>query len=317
MKAVEPVGTVPDAFQTIVDDNLFYEAVAYDDCLIKIKNTTGSDTVERYDYSGKLQLSYTKEQRELYSDGFNTSIPTADGGILATYSYTPIDDSTPIIEGTLFIKIAADGSVEWEKHYAQYSWLMLQSCVEQEDGYYFFGETDASVSDLHLLKLSKSGEIQAVKTIGGSDYDTFFACEENGSNFVLHCHIQSTDGDFFGIEDPREHKYSFIVTVDTELNLVSTEPRENLTTSILGFIDGNTVTAKDERFTSFDGGTIQSVLDYGEFYLVVSLNYTGIVENQPMYSGRRLCYAETVYTAYTGDGKLLWRAAADDELIVG
>ena len=65
----------------------------------------------------------------------------------------------------------------------------------------------------------------------------------------------------------------------------------------------------------FDAGTPLLVLDEGDSVLVISRNTTGEYENTPLFISANISakwyYFETVYSAYTKNGRLLWRAAVD------
>ena len=61
----------------------------------------------------------------------------------------------------------------------------------------------------------------------------------------------------------------------------------------------------------FDAGDPRAYIDYGDFYLIVSERETGIYENTPPMISSIWYYTETVYSGYSQDGALLFRAAVD------
>ena len=52
-------------------------------------------------------------------------------------------------------------------------------------------------------------------------------------------------------------------------------------------------------------------MDYGDSYLVVSENATGVYKNIPFAISSIWYYTETVYSLYDYSGKLLFRASVD------
>jgi len=60
-----------------------------------------------------------------------------------------------------------------------------------------------------------------------------------------------------------------------------------------------------------DAGTPTAFIDYGDFFLIVSENNTGVYENTPPAVSSIWYYTETVYSGYDDSGKLLFRASVD------
>ena len=80
----------------------------------------------------------------------------------------------------------------------------------------------------------------------------------------------------------------------------------------IGEKDGKAVLRSDPLFDGFDGGTLRTYIDYGDFYLIVSHHINGPFPYQPReISSIWYCY-ETVYSAYDTNGTLLFRSAVDD-----
>ena len=79
----------------------------------------------------------------------------------------------------------------------------------------------------------------------------------------------------------------------------------------LGEVDGVPIYSNSNLFNGFDAGTPTAVIDYGDFYLIVSENDTGVYENTPSYISSVWYYTETVYSAYNKNGDLLFRASTD------
>ena len=75
-------------------------------------------------------------------------------------------------------------------------------------------------------------------------------------------------------------------------------------------LDGCEVYADDHVFKDVPEIVIL-VFDYGDNYLVVSENYTGKYEDQPPLISTVWEYAETVYSVFNKDGKLICRRTYD------
>lgn len=323
-KAIEPIGTVPEAFQSIVNENLFYNVRVFEDRLIKFQRNDNGHTITMYDYAGNLLASYSREL-DPYAHPLDCMLATSDGGFLVAfgfYDHFDSDTNTWASEGGVFsivVKLDSHGSVQWEKQLENYDGYMLGDCFERDDGYYFIGEQEtpetkvtgvSSRTDLHFFKMSKDGKILDTKIIGGSDFDTVcYVDTDDNDQFLLYCFIQSNDGDFAGIhsDDCFGHK----VIVDDAFQLVSVESVNSFPHETIGRINGKTIHSNSKEFDKFNAGTPTALLDYGDFYLVVSENITGEYEHTPLYISSIWHYTETVYSAYSKDGKLIWRAAKD------
>ncbi|MBQ8753140.1 MAG: hypothetical protein IJZ13_08570 [Clostridia bacterium] len=321
---VEPVGEVPAAFADIVKDNLFQSVTAFEDRLLCVEEApTDTFTVRMYDYQG-AQLAIYSCEAEHTSFMDNGLIATSDGGFLFVLGF--YDEYDGGLRGgtdglwasengvsSRIVKCTTDGRLEWACVAENYDGSMLQYAFEGEDAYYFFGaqetpETDTvgvySPTDIHLMKMSKSGTILKTATVGGGDYDSVNAVQEEGGAFDLYCRVQSDDGDFSSSGEWR-------LRVDAELQVLSKTKVDKTPSEAIGLIDGKPVTAEHALFKNFEDGRPSAVLDYDDFYLVVSENITGIYEDTPLAISSIWYYTETVYGAYDESGKLLWKATVD------
>lgn len=307
---VEPVGQLPEAFREMVESNSLERAVAYRDCWVKTDG--GMKMAIRYSRQGVEELRYTvenenAEQRLLLS----AAIPTLDGGLLVAV-FDSVHEEEGLRAGfTEIIKMNADEEVDWRYRNDSFGWNGVRELYEREDGYYIFGGTDF---DIVLMKLSKKGELLVEKQFGGSDYDSFYRAVAIESGFEIFCHCQSKDGDLEGYEPIMPQANSWIITVDLNFNVRLIESVQSLGGYVisknLGVLDGEIVGPKDLRFYDYDAGTIESVMDYGEQYLIISYNLTGEVPMPPEMSSRHY-YTETVYSMFNADGKLIWRTARE------
>ena len=323
-KAIDPIETVPEAFQAIVNENLFHNVRVFDDRLMKFQQNDAGYTITMYDYAGNLLASYSR-MIDTYVHPLACMLATSDGGFLIAFGfYDHFDSDTNMWASengvfSIVVKLDSHGSVQWEKQLENYDRYMLGDCFERDDGYYFIGqqetpETDivgvGSRTDLHFMKMSKNGEILDTETIGGSDFDSVcYVDTDDNDQFVLYCFIQSNDGDFAGIhtDDCFGHK----VIVDDTFQLISVKSVNSFPHETIGRINGKTIYSNSKEFDKFNAGTPTALLDYGDFYLVVSENITGEYEHTPLYISSIWYYTETVYSAYSKDGKLIWRAAKD------
>ena len=60
-----------------------------------------------------------------------------------------------------------------------------------------------------------------------------------------------------------------------------------------------------------EDGAPEAVLEYDDFYLIVSENPTGVYENRPTSVSIIWYYTQTVYGAYDKKGNLLWKGTVD------
>lgn len=325
--AITPIGTVPKEFQTIIENNLFHTAVAFENRLLKQTQTDEGYTVSMYDYHGNLQASYS---RNINTRTYRIAcmIATADNGYLVTFGFSDHFDSdtnswaSESGVDSFVVKLDAQGNVQWEQRLKDYTANMLSNCFEREDGYYFIGEQETpetnvvgigSPTDLHFMKMSKVGEILVTKIIGGSDYDSVSIVDNEGDQFILYCRIQSTNGDF--AERNTVGGYNYKLIVNDAFQLLSMESFDLLFPhNKIGRINEKTIYSNHDSFAKFDAGTPTAVMDYGDFYLIVSENITGVYENTPAFISSIWYYTETVYSVYNKNEKLLWRIATDSSL---
>lgn len=317
---VEPVGTVPPEFQKIVEEDLFRNVVAFPDRLLSSESATQTEkTIRMYDFSGNLLQEQTVT---LPSENhvLSSLTATSDGGFLYVQGFQDryLDEdhvwaSERGVASTI-VKYSPGGTVEWELYLENYDGHMLDTCIELEDGYYFFGEQEtpetdvigaASPTDIHITKVEKSGTVLQTGAIGGSDFDFLNLVYPAGDSFILYCETQSSDGDF-----PSGGLWR--LEMDSALNITEQIPFTSDACLILGYLDGEPVLNDQKIFDGYDYFHFPTaLLDYGDFYLIVSENKTGLWEDKPPEVSSALYYTETVYSAFDKDGSLLWRASVD------
>ena len=332
-----PVGKVPAEFEKIVGENLFkgYDYYAGEDRVICLSYSgIGKFDFTVYDFYGS-ELYKTSLKKTRYHDVDDYAV-TSDGGFIVSlvfsdqYIYDLKKYASEIERAVSYvIKINKSGNVEWERELNGYDLGSLRAIVEQGEYYYFFGtiqtpETKTlgvgSSTDIIITKLDKSGKVIKKRTIAGSDFDQVYTDTvryENG-RFYFNGYSQSTDGDFSG-KGGKEHsvtEYKFVI--DENLDVISIKKtNDNINIGPLigkrsrGVLSGKEIFGDDKLFDDFCDGRPTGVLDYGDFYLIISENTTGIYEYTPIYISAIWYNTETVYAAYDKAGKLLWKAAVD------
>lgn len=317
---VDPVGTVPDGFRDIVKKNLFGNIAALSDRVMEMQYVADAGFAVRiYDFYGGLLAEHSViPDSDAHSVGCLTG--TSDGGFLYVIGFSDHvrQDGTWASESgvsSTIVKCNSSGEVEWQRKLDNYTGSMLHICIETEDSFYFFGDQETpetktegigSPTDIHILKLSEDGTIARTKIIGGSDFDSVNAVEATEYGFCLNCHAQSSDGDFSSAG-------YWKIRLGTDLNILSAETEEQYVPQkeLLGYLDGQPIYELPAAFRDFNDGSVQAFLDYGEFWLVVSTNITGIYEHTPpVISSIWYCY-ETVYGAYDKEGNVIWKATVD------
>lgn len=317
-QAITPVGNVPEAFKTIVENDLFAFASAFEDRLVKYERKEYGYLFSMYDFSGALLGSHAYNT-DIGTFHVSSMAATSDGGFIFALGFSDHANSDGTRESqngvySRVIKCAPDGSIQWDIPLENYTYAMLCHFFELEDAYYFIGEQETpetkktgvlSPTDIHIMKLNKDGTVLSASVIGGSDFDCVWQVKKNDGNFTLFCDVQSTDGDFTS-------DGCWNVTIDSAFHILSMEKAAYTSFGeYIGFLNGEPVFSKDTIWNDFADGTPTAILDYGDFYLTVSQNITGLYENQPLMLSHLWCYTETVYAAYDNDGNILWKAAVD------
>ena len=299
---VKPVGEVPPEFAEIVAENRFGNARRVGDKIVVVDSH-----LKWLDMAGNVVAAYEIPTGD-YRLKDEALLATSDGGMLIALGfedrYVSEKDAWASEGGfaSMVIKLDASASVQWMTELDGVEGMMLRNCFETADGYCFLGEQQTpetkrpgvhSRTDLSVLALDKQGQLTAVKTFGGSDYDEFWRAEQVGGGFAIYALSQSNDGLFENSLPEGAHSECWKITLDAQFNVVKMERVEFDLLAQKLHSTGEPLT-----------------LDYGDFTLVVAVNITGVYEDQPAYISMLWHTYETVYSAYQ-DGKLLWRAAVD------
>lgn len=327
--SVEPVGTVPEAYVEVVQQNLLGSVQFMEGGLFTYHSIDNGKTVfERIDTKGQTMASCEIECGELR---VSTIAGTSDGGFLIALGLIDrevergvwLSDSGVM---SCVIKCAEDGTVEWVRELPDVTARMLLECYETASGYVFFGERENGrrrrgynpPTDLSCLTINTAGEFISLHTIGGSDFDSFDRSERTYWGYTIFASISSQDGDFAAFAGRFRGTLSLRLEVNEDFNILSMKETDWQVGSadMIGSVDGQPVVFYRSYpnlglLRDFDAGNPLLVLDEGDFVLVVSRNITGVYENTPIFVSAIWYYYETVYSAYTKDGRLLWRAAVD------
>ncbi len=168
------------------------------------------------------------------------------------------------------------------------------------------------------MTINKEGDFVSLHTIGGTDFDMFHRAERTEQGFTIYASIQSQDEDFAAFAGRFRGSLSISIEVNEDLCIMGMEECDWKIgyADMIGLVDGQPVIFYRSYLSlgslrDFDAGTPLLILDEEDFVLVVSRNTTGEYENTPPIISAIWYYYETVYSAYTKDGRLLWRAAVD------
>lgn len=327
------VSQVPDEVatlgETLVRDNVFYDAVAFSDRLLRTEVTahdeaarTREHRVWMMDPYGETLGEYRFSAEEAYS--VRTLTATEDGGFLFVLGFSDLQygQGTWAGEGgyaSRVIHCDSSGALLFDTEFPQVKGGALDFCIEAEGRYYFFGdvetpETDvtgiASPSDIALWILDGKGNLLQQKVIAGSDFENLLQVEQRDGNFVLSLWSQSTDGDFVG-SSGGGYPVDWVFTLDKDLNILDGKEQSgrDFSDDRIGFSRGKALHVSD--FNEDVPGTPTAYVDYGDYYLLVWEHITGEYEHTPPTISAIWHTWETVYSFYSREGELIYQAAVD------
>lgn len=148
--------------------------------------------------------------------------------------------------------------------------------------------------------------------IAGTDFDSLNAAEITNDGFLLSIDSQSDDGDFAG-SDSKGYPVDWVITVNNNLEITEKKNASgrDYFDDRVGEKDGSPIYKSDTLLNDSDMGGITAFIDYGDSYLVVSENITGVYENTPLMISAIWYYTETVYSFYDYSGNIIFRASVD------
>jgi len=330
-EAVNQVGQVPEKFKNIIESNMFYDCTAFDGRLLKTKffsrdqeNRTVVQCVQMMDIYGKELASYTCSSDDAYRISILTA--TDDGGFLfvlgfSDYAYGQDTWASDNGFASRIIKCDENGNLLFNTPLDGVEGRALEYCFEVNEHFYFFGTVEtpetkrrgvSSPSDIYMVVLDSTGTVVNTQIIAGSDYDRLDAAELTENGFVLSISAQSDDGDFAGSYS-KGYPVDWVMAVNYNLEITEKEKASgrDYFDSRVGEKDGSPIYKSDTLLNDFDAGTVTSFIDYGDSYLVVSENNTGVYENTPPMISSIWYYTETVYSLYDYSGNIIFRASVN------
>lgn len=330
LKRVIHVGTVPAEFQKIVENNTFKDVVAFNGRLLKSEicfedreNRTVVYQICMMDIYGKLLASYLCTVDDAYH--VSTLTATEDGGFLFVLGFRDYyrDDEWASSKGyaSRVIKCDSYGNLQFDTAFKEIYQAGLEYCFEKNGYFYLFGNLETpekkvegvySSTDICMYMLDQKGNVIKKHCMVGSDFDTLNAAEMSDDSFVLSISAQSDDGDFAG-SNSNGYGVRWVVTVNDDLEIIEKKIADgrDIFDDRIGEKDGVPIYMSDPILKKFYSGYPTAFIDYGDFYMIVSENSTGIYENTPNYISAIWYYFETVYSAYTYNGKLIFRTSVD------
>jgi hypothetical protein len=309
---IEHIGEVPKEFVDIINQNVFADIQISGGKVIKYADPPYN--IEVYDLSGKL----------LHRIDIQTDVPEfwyyehkvhslSDGTYLfvVPYQVTYSSQGKNIINDRV-VRFDENGKVIFDID------LDIKA-----SGFEFFAETDDAyiLADgsyqrryCHFIKIDKSGKITKKIEMGGDEYDRLYVVRYvNGTLYALMRNRSLTG---------RSNVPVVTVKFDSDLNVIGYADRENFPykerdthtfeyTYVSEFLESRF--PDKEKETEAPSGMphlATAVIEYDDFILLVSEHdtkhyYPLLLMSTPF------SFTETVYTAYSHDGEILWRAAVD------
>lgn len=330
LKAVTQVGEVPQQLRAVVENNIFYHVTAFEDRILKVETLKNSDDTKTYqvhllDCCGKELAAYQCTTGDAYWPEALTA--TSDGGFLFVLGFSDRqypDGAWASDDGfaSRVVKCDKKGKVQFDTPFDSVEGEALKFCFEKNGKFYFFGTRQTpgtkqrgvhSPTDVYMTILDEKGTVCATKTLQGSDYDNLESAQVTKDGFLLSVWAQSDDGDFAG-SNSGGYPVDWVVTVNDDLEVISRKKetgRNAYLDAQIGVHNGNPVYQSNALLEGFDAGSPRAFVDYGDYFLIVSENATGVYGNTPSAIDIILYNWETVYSGYDYDGNLLFRAAVD------
>lgn len=318
-------------FQPIVEKNLFGSVAAFSGRLLKIERLSDNGyargykaEVRKLDIYGNVLAVHPVSVPDGYR--ITTLTGTEDGGFLFVlgfedYQISPEHWASDDGFASHIVKCDKTGKQAFDTVLDGIEGSALRNCFEANNQFFFFGNIETpetnvggiySPTDVFALTLDQNGAVVKQRCIAGSDYDKLANAELSDGKFVLSISSQSDDGDFAG-SNSGGFSANWVFTLDRELETVEKQLARgrDYFDQRLGFVDGVPVYPSSPLLTGFEAGTPSAVIDYGDYYLVISKRTTGEYEHTPIYVSAIWYYWETVYSVYDKRGRLLFQSAVD------
>lgn len=314
---VRPYGIVPLEFRDMIHANLLNEVTLYDDILIRQELTEKGKTVTKYDYYGNILSVF-----ELPFESVDARFSYEAGALIHVYhdAYLVILDDNNVVGRTengndlSILLYDSDGNFKWEYNLPGedlYHTFLYQS-IAVDGGYWIWLRESGVDPTYEVIRLDSDGhevfkkELDLMSISAEHAYDMlgYLTCE----NGIISGYLT----DYNGTDQ--------FVTLDMELNLIGVTGRERPIPAV-GIIDGEPVRyglcddglVGEGILTDYPYGTPEMVLDYGDFYLVLSWKHTGVnhdYRGDPII-GSMPMRTQHIYAAYDKSNQLLWIGTVD------
>jgi hypothetical protein len=254
------------------------------------------------------------------SDGAYCIQQTSDGGyIIAGYTFSNEGDvlgNHGLIDWWV-VKLNNSGTLEWQKCLGGSSSEMAYSIQQTTDsGYILTGSTNSNDvdvsgnhgnSDIWVVKLSNTGNIEWQKCLGGSNSEEARSIQQtNDGGYIITGDTRSNDGDVtgnHGFSDMWVVKLNISGNIEWQRCLGGTFGDSG--NSILQTADGGYMVA---GIASSNDGDISGYYGYMDSW-IVKLNYLGIIEWQKCYGGTST--EQTKLIKQTSDGGYIVTAVTE------
>ncbi len=309
---IKHVGEVPEEFAEIVKTNFFKDIYVNNGVLSKYADAGEAHDIELFDIYGKLiaEIDFkdtvvVPRRITVLSDG--TYITRSGYDSYYTYrmdSETGKSKSEQVVNYPRVVRFDNAGNILFDVT------LDIKSDIaffaETPSGYIVADnttETDGIMSDyFYMFCIDKSDNTISKKTFGGI-LSRMEYTENDG--LVLYVRLDMENAQYMYekiyLNNSLETKRKEILdsAPKSDVKIYQSITRHRPYWYIQSFLP------------DFDGGRVTAAIEYDDFYLIVSEHDTKYFGLAGYASSTMLFYTETVYSAYTKDGELIWRSAVD------
>ena len=305
---IEQVGEVPREFIGIINQNIFADILISGDKIIKRADVPYD--IEVYDLSGKLlhRIDIKADVPKFtYYDSQIHSL--SDGSYLYVVPYPGTDSSE--ISNARAVRFDENGTVIFDTVLGDKGYF---ECFAETEDAYILVDRSYQRRYSRFVKLDRSGKILKSIQMGGNEYDSLYSVNYvGGTLFALMCNQSLT------------HKPHEIVTVrfDSDLNVIGYSDKEDFPEIKRDAYTFEYMYVREIFESRFPGKVFgeaedtiglrhlaTAVIEYDDFVLLVSEHDTKLY--LPLYvMSTPFAFTETVYTAYSHEGEILWRRAVD------
>ncbi len=314
---IEHIGKVPKEFKEIVEQNLFANIKVSGSKIIK--PAAEPYDIEVYDLYGELlhriEIKGDVPEYRPYRHYIHSLSDGTYLYVIPYQKYYRITDGTQedIIEDARVIRFDEKGNILFNTKLDITSTICeFEFFYETEDAYLLIAGSYQKW-DSYFVKLDKSGTILKNIQMGGDEHDrlywVYYTDDGKLTAYMREHTLSAKSGD------------TLKVTMDENFNILDyrstassiyplfrqlSSGRWNVRNFVLGYTPGY---KDDPELPTW--GNVTSVIEYGDFVLIISERDTKMFPYLPMLSSSHCYYTETVYTAHALDGTILWRTAVD------